>query len=38
VKLLKCRLQYTIKIKVDINIEDSQWHYTSRKKLDFKVD
>jgi hypothetical protein len=26
-------IQYTIKFKVDLNIDDSQRHYTSRKKL-----
>jgi hypothetical protein len=34
-KTSKMSLQYTIKIKVDLNIDDSQRHYTSRKKLDF---
>jgi hypothetical protein len=38
VKLLKCRLQYTIKIKVDLNIDDLQRHYASRKKQNFKLD
>ena len=37
-KLLEGRSQYTIKFKVDINIDDPQRHDTSRKKLDFKPD
>jgi hypothetical protein len=37
-KFLKCPSQCTIKIKIDINIDDPQQHGTSRKKLDFELD
>jgi hypothetical protein len=32
-----CRSQYTIKITIDINIDDPQQHDTSRKKLDYSA-